>query len=890
MSVSSQIRPYDGLAEKPPPQNLDAERGLIGAMLYDNNLINDVIPIVDADDFFRIAHQVVFKTICDIYNAGNSVDCVILADELTHAGKFHQIGGDDLLEELTGGEIHRLDALHYAAIVRQKSITRKLIEVSTDVIRDGYSNLYTSEELLERAEKGVFGVAERRVTANTVGMPEVVGGVMERIRKAKEEGEVFGMSTGLLDLDERIGGFRPGQLIVLAARPGNGKTAIAMTMAMNRAEKQISTLFISLEMESEELGFRMISAKASIDSRKLLDNEPFVGDEAQRVAIAGVEIEKSRLYIDATPGQSLLRVAANARRRKQTDNLEFLVIDYLGLINETATRNQNTVDVMTKISNGLKNLAKELRIPILALHQLNRESEKDQRRPRKSDLRGCLTRDTTIYCSKTGSLRTVGEYVDSNEGPFVYGINESGFGRDWKIVKSAGEPFWSTGVQPVFKMRTKSGRVIRCTANHPFRTLAGWTPLESLRIGQRVAVPRILSSPLDLIKGVGMHKDRAKLLGYLISDGHYGKHRTVNHTKGEVLQVDDVERIACEQFGIIAKEHNCNHRGRSIDLTGPGTGPGSNPLINWLKELGILGQLCQDKRIPESMFIQPNDVISAFIGSLWAGDGCVVRRKTGGWQLKFVSTSMALLNQLQMLLLRLGIVSVLGKPERNSLSKSDIATLHVSDSRQVVRFADQIDIPGIKGRKLRIAAGECRDMHENSHVDRLPIELNESIREAKEEQGHSWSTLRYRVQGKEISRESLACVASVLCNDRLADLSDSDILWDLIESIEPDGEEEVFDTRVPGVHNFVAGGMCVHNSGSIEQDADVILLLHTEMSEEDVEGPVEMIIAKNRAGRTGTVNFWFNKPFNRFEQMALQGQVRAAETYIPPPRDDNEPF
>lgn len=387
-----------------------------------------------------------------------------------------------------------------------------------------------------------------------------------------------------------------------------------------------------------------------------------------------------------------------------------------------------------------------------------------------------------------------------------------------------------------------------------------------------------------------MHKDRAKLLGYLISDGHYGKHRTIQYTKGEVLQVEDVERIAFEQFGIIAKEHACNHSGRTIDLTGHGTGPGSNPLINWLKELGIHGQLCQDKQIPESMFVQPKDVIAAFIGALWAGDGCVVRRKTGGWQLKFVSTSMALLNQLQMLLLRLGIVSVLGKPERNTLSKMDIATLYVGDSRHIVRFSDQISIPGVKGRKLRVACGECRDMDENSHVDRLPIELNESIVQGKECCGHSWSTLGYRVQGKEIGRESLACVAAVLHDDRLADLSDSDILWDLIESIEPDGEEEVFDTRVPGVHNFVAGGMCVHNSGSIEQDADVILLLHHEMDEGDVAGPVEMIVAKNRAGRTGSVDFWFNKPFNRFEQMALQRQIRAAETFIPPDRDDDEPF
>lgn len=371
-----------------PPQNLDAERGVLGALLYNNDLINDVIPLVDPEDFFRVAHQVVYRTICEVYNGGTSIDCVLLAHELEHQGVFHKIGGDDLLGELTDGDIHMLDALRYADIVRQKAVARKLIEAGNEIASAGYSGLYTSSELLEQAERKVFAVAERRATANTVGMPEVVGGVMERIRKAKEEGEVFGMSTGFFDLDEKIGGFRPGQLIVMAARPGNGKTAAAMNMALNRAEKQFSTLFVSLEMDHEELGFRMISSKASVDSRKLLNNDPFVGDEFQRVALAGVEIEKARLFIDDSPGLSLLKIAANARRRKQRDNLEFLVIDYLGLINETANRNQTTVDVLTKISNGLKNLAKELRIPILALHQLNRETEKEQRRPRKSDLRG----------------------------------------------------------------------------------------------------------------------------------------------------------------------------------------------------------------------------------------------------------------------------------------------------------------------------------------------------------------------------------------------------------------------------------------------------------------------------------------------------------------------
>jgi replicative DNA helicase len=438
MSVSYQPRQQDVQQDQLLPQNLDAERGVLGAILYDNDLINDVIIRVDADDFFRVAHQVVYKTICDIYNSGSSVDCVVLADELKHQGVFHKIGGVDLLSELADGDIHRLNARQYASIVHQRAISRKLIEAGNEIVRDGYSGLYTSNQLIEQAERKVFAVAERRATANTVGMTEVVGGVMERIRKAKEGGEIFGMSTGLLDLDDKIGGFRPGQLIILAARPGNGKTAVAMNMALNRAEKQVSTLFVSLEMEHEELGFRMLSSKASVDSRKLLNNDPFVAGEAQRVAVAGVEIEKARLYIDDSPGQSLAKLAANARRRKQRDNLEFLVIDYLGLINETATRNQNTVDVMTKISNGLKNLAKELKIPILALHQLNRDSEKEQRRPRKSDLRssGSIEQDADIILLLHTEMSE-----DDVAGPVEMIVAKNRSGRTGKVDFWFNKPF-----------------------------------------------------------------------------------------------------------------------------------------------------------------------------------------------------------------------------------------------------------------------------------------------------------------------------------------------------------------------------------------------------------------------------------------------------------------
>jgi replicative DNA helicase len=356
-------------------------------MLRDNDVINDVIMRVDTEDFYRDNHQAVYQAITDVYSNGSSVDGIIIADELRRRGVFEKIGGDDLLGELAEWVNHSLDAKRHAAIVHDMAIRRKLIEACSDSIKECYSGLRTANELIDGTESRVFAVADRRASASTVGMDKVVAEAMEKIRKAKD-GEVFGMSTGFIDLDDLIGGFRPGQLIILAARPGNGKTAMALNIAANRAENAISTLFVSLEMEAIELAFRMIASKAAIDSRKLMNNDDFKGKEEIRVNKAAVEIEASRLRIDDVPGQSLMKIAANARRLKQRDNLELLVIDYLGLINETATRNQNTVDVLTKISNGLKRLAKELKIPVLALHQLNRSSEHEERKPRKSDLRG----------------------------------------------------------------------------------------------------------------------------------------------------------------------------------------------------------------------------------------------------------------------------------------------------------------------------------------------------------------------------------------------------------------------------------------------------------------------------------------------------------------------
>jgi replicative DNA helicase len=249
-----------------------------------------------------------------------------------------------------------------------------------------------------------------------------------------------------------------------------------------------------------------------------------------------------------------------------------------------------------------------------------------------------------------------------------------------------------------------------------------------------------------------------------------------------------------------------------------------------------------------------------------------VPKKGGGWLLKFTSTSMGLLDDVQRMLLRLGVVAVRGKPGRNSKSTRDIATIIVSDGDAILRFAETVDLRGRKAETLKRAVSYAqRRQRENARLDRFPLVVTEQVRQAANAGGWSWRTLGYRCQGKEMSREKLAVVAARLGRDDLAALAASDVLWDEIESIEPDGEEEVFDVCVPGMHNFVANGIFVHNSGAIEQDADTIIFIYRDdyynPETSDLKGIAELIIAKQRNGPTGKVKVRFSASCTRFDNL-----------------------
>jgi replicative DNA helicase len=406
------------LADRLPPQNLEAERGVLGAILLNNDVLHDIVSFLEAPDFYRDAHQVLYKTICELYDLGKAVDAVTLADELIRREQFEAIGGDEMLAEILNSVPHAANAKYHADIVRQKSVSRQLIEAATDILRDGYSNRFTAEELLESAERTIFNIAEDRTKGDTHDIKDVITQAMERVsNRAEQRHAVTGVGTGFFELDDVTGGFQAGQLIILAARPSMGKTAFALNICEDAAvQNQVATLFISLEMGHLELGERLLWSRARVDSGKLRTGHNLGTRELTALGKVIGELSTAPIFIDDTSSRNMLQITASARRLKRRQNLGLIVLDYIQLVDSDDSRDSRQEQI-AKISRRLKTLARDLEVPVIALSQLNRAVEnREDRRPRMADLResGAIEQDADMVV-----LLHRPEYYDPNDQPGI---------------------------------------------------------------------------------------------------------------------------------------------------------------------------------------------------------------------------------------------------------------------------------------------------------------------------------------------------------------------------------------------------------------------------------------------------------------------------------------
>ena len=397
------------IEERVPPQNIEAEQAVLGAMLIDKEAIAKATEVLSADDFYREAHRVIFSAMLELYNKNEAVDMVTVTEILKRDNKLEDIGGIAYITSLANGVLTAANVKYHAEIVAEKSVLRQLVRVSTEIAAMGYEANEDVGTLLDTAESRILEISNRKKKNDFTAINDILMDSVQSIESLlQNKGGLTGLPAGFADLDKLTSGLHPSDFIILAARPSMGKTALALNIVQNvalRAHKVIggeprSVAFFSLEMSKEQLVNRMLCAEAGIDSQRLRVGE-MRDEDWTHLWDACDTMSRAKIYIDDTAGITAMDMRSRARRLKAEHGLDLIVVDYLQLMQGSGKRNNSgdRQQEVSEISRSLKALARELDVPVLALSQLSRSVESRQvKRPMLSDLResGSLEQDADI--------------------------------------------------------------------------------------------------------------------------------------------------------------------------------------------------------------------------------------------------------------------------------------------------------------------------------------------------------------------------------------------------------------------------------------------------------------------------------------------------------------
>jgi replicative DNA helicase len=869
-------------AEKLLPQNVEAEAGVLGSLLIDPDAITQIAEFLTPEDFYREAHHLIFEAARDLYETGTPADLITLIDELQRRGKLDEAGGASYVSSLANQVPTSANVESYGRIVERTAILRRLIHVAGQIAGIAY-NEPDANVALDQAEKLIFNVSQRISHAEFQHIRDTLREYLDKLGALHgRRGEIVGVATGFSDLDKMTGGLQRSDLIILAARPAVGKTSLALSIAHGATLRYGHTVaMFSLEMSAEQLVARFLSMDANVDQQKLrtgwIDD-----DEWDRISESVGRLSEANIYIDDTPGITLMEMRSKARRLKMERGVDMVIVDYLQLMQGTisARGGENRVQEISAISRGLKELARELDVPVLALSQLSRAVEsRNDKKPQLSDLResGCLAGDTPVYLPDEGVYRPIASLVGKS-GLRVLALNI----ETWKLEPAVVTNAFATGHKQVYRLTTRLGRSIRATANHKFLTIEGWKRLDELAPGDRIAVPRTLPSPTEAT----MSNDELALLGHLIGDGCTLPRHIIQYTTREADLAQIVSDLAVSVFGdavtprisrerewyqvyLVASERLTHHK--------------RNPIAAWLDEMGAFGLRSYEKRVPVRVFAQPAAGIARFLRHLWATDGCIhlSRATVDTVKIYYATSSPILAGHVQSLLLRLGINAVILRYAQKGKGR-DQYHVKVSGRPDVQQFLLLI---GALGEYKVVHAAAITEYYATrdgkTNRDVLPQEVwdevitpalaNWQTKTSAHTEPLGWSSLGGRFIGQRLSRERATRIAEALLSDELAALAGSDVYWDEITTIERDGEEDVYDLTVEGQHNFVASDLCLHNS--IEQDADIVMFIYRDdVYNQESERPniADIIVAKHRNGPVGTVSLYFQKELTRYRDLDLR--------------------
>jgi replicative DNA helicase len=865
-------------SDRLPPQNIEAEEAILGGILLDPEAISRVSDRLLPEAFYISAHKDIYQAAVRLHTQGKPTDLLSVTSWLTDHDMLARIGGRNKLATLVDRTVSAVNIDALAGLVMEKYLRRQLIKAGNEIVHLGYETETELPTVLDQAEQKVFGVTQERPQSGLVHISDTLINNFQDIEDRNQGIALPGIPCGFYDLDAMTSGFQRSDLIIVAGRPSMGKTAFCLNLAHNiAASYKLPVAVFSLEMSKEQLTQRLLASEAQIESSYLRTGRLSQTQWEPLSRAIGI-LSEMPIYIDDTPNITVTQMRSQARRLQAEVGTELglIVIDYLQLMEGAG---DNRVQELSKITRQLKGLARELSVPVIALSQLSRGVEaRTNKRPMLSDLResGCLAGDSLVTLADSGLQVPIRELAGKSDFA-VWALNEVTMQLEKAIVSNA----FSTGLKPLFTLTTRLGRKIRATGNHKFLTINGWKRLDELTPKQHLCLPRHLPSSGKQT----MTYAEVALLGHLIGDGCTLPRHAIQYTTREIDLAQNVAFLATEVFGdsivpkispergwyqvYLSAAQNLTHRVR-------------NPIAKWLDFLGVFGLRSYEKFVPQESFSQPQELITCFLRHLWSTDGCI--KLVAGKNLRpiayYATSSQRLAFDIQTLLLRLGINATLRTVPQIGKGRNQYHVI-ITGKPDLQLFIIHVGAVGeYKLRSLQDIFQHLENSIHNPNRDIIPkdvwkmevvpamqaIGFTTRILQSSIGVSYCGSTL-YKVN---LSRERALKVGNIVQSSKLVTLAKSDVYWDEIVSIEYSGEEEVFDLTVPGLHNFVANNIIVHNS--IEQDADLVIMLYRDeyySPDTPDRGIAEVIIAKHRNGPTGTAKLLFNPQFTKFQNLKI---------------------
>ncbi|QTS84080.1 replicative DNA helicase [Coxiella endosymbiont of Amblyomma nuttalli] len=849
------------LSPKVPPHSKEAEQSVLGALMLDNRAWDCITDRIDVHDFYQSDHRLIFETMTQLIDQHKPLDVLTITEALKTRHELTTVGGEIYLYELAKNTPSAANITAYADIVREHAMLRRLIEAGTDITHNAFNpDGRDIKELLDNAEQRVFNIAASHARGSgPVAIGTLLTKATEKIDMLYHSNkEITGLSTGFSDLDKLTSGLQPGDLVVIAGRPSMGKTILAMNITEHAAIKSnVVVLVFSMEMPAEALVMRILSSLGSIDQHKVRTGQ-LKDHDWPRIARAIEMLSETKLFIDDTPALTPGEIRSRARRlAREHGDLGLITVDYLQLMHIPGTKENRSTEI-SEISRSLKALAKELNIPIIVLSQLNRSLEtRTDKRPVMSDLRECVS-GNTLVCLANGQRMPIRDLV--GQSPEVIAIDDKG-----NLVSAQSEIVWKVGKRPIYEIKLSSGRCIKGTNKHQLLTFKNWKCVQDFRIGDYLAIVNRLPEPE---KGEEWSDNKIILLGHMIGDGYYIQHQPLQYTSMYQDNLEIVEKIVIQEFGNTIKRYSYANNQYKLIISDNNNRFHLSSINKWLRELGIFNQRSYEKHIPHRVFSLKNRQIALLLKHLWATHGtinaCIGKNRTG--IIYYSTSSNKLAFDVAALLLRFGIVSRITTVQKKNCHP--IFTVIIIGTEGLQKFLREIGFFSYRQlqveKKMELLLEVLEVLLVIASQKRMPNRRMVALR--RESCDGSFQPLQF------FSSQTITTEYAVLLeNDPLLQHYQNDLLWDQIVSIESKGVEEVYDLTVPRYASWLADGLVSHNSGAIEQDADLIAFIYRDevyCNDSLDKGKAEIIVAKHRNGPIGKIILTFRGQYTRFDNFS----------------------